>query len=486
MCASASFMLGFIHLFFWFKNTDKNRHIYFLSTIMAMSAGINALLELGLLMTTSVDTYNELLRYENLAIFMILIPMIWFVHLYLKTGRTWLAVSITALWSVSIVINFLSPTNLTFSEIYELKQVTSFWGEVFSIPSGEEHPWKILADIASLLILIYVTDASFRKFKQGEYDKSLIIGGSTILFILSAGIHTPLVDAEIIATPYMISFSFLAIVVAFSYQLASDAMQIQDYAHQIVSSENKRVTAEKEVQQTRCELEHLARENLLGELSTTLAHEINQPLSAILNNSYAAQRFLSQQPPNLQEVNEIFEDIIRDNKRASQIILQLRNMLKTGEIVRELYAINDIIEEVINFLKYEISTNHITIKLKLLHENPNVLAGKVELQQVLINLIVNAMKAISDLSEDKKLIVITTQMINKKEVVVSVSDTGKGLFDIDQEKLFDAFYSHNKNKSLGMGLTISQRIIKAHGGSILAGHSSIGGAKFSFTLPLEP
>ena len=439
MCASASFMLGFIHLFFWFTNINKNRHIYLLSTIMAMSAGISALLELGLLITTSVDTYNELLRYENLAIFMILIPMVWFIHLYLKTGRTWLALSITALWSVSIIINFLSPNNLTFSEIYELKQMTSFWGEVFSIPIGKEHPWKILADIASLLILFYVTDASVRKFRQGEYDKPLIIGGSTIFFILSAGIHTPLVDAGIIATPYMISFSFLAIVVAFSYQLASDAMQIQEYSHQILASEEKRVTTERELQQTRCDLEHMTRENLLGELSTTLAHEINQPLSAILNNSYAAQRFLSSQPPNLLEVNEIFEDIIRDNKRASQIILQLRNLLKTGEVVHNLHAINDIIEEVINFLKYEILTNHITIQLKLLHENPHVLAGKVELQQVLINLIMNAIKAMSNLSDDKKLIVIATQMTKEKEVVVSVSDTGKGLFDIEQEKLLMLF-----------------------------------------------
>ena len=483
MCATASFMLGFLHLFFWFKN--KNQYIYILSTIMAMSAGVSALLELGLLMTTSVDTYNELLRYENLAIFLILVPMTWFVHFYLKTGRNWLVVSITALWSIAIIVNFITPVNLTFSEIYELKRVETFWGEMFSIPSGEENPWKILADIASLLILIYVIDASLRKFRQGEYDKPLIIGGSIIFFILSAGIHTPLVDAEIVATPYMISFSFLAIVITFSYQLASDAMQIQRYARQVVAIENKRTAAEKDLQQTRCELEHMGRENLLGELSTTLAHEINQPLSAILNNSYAAQRFLSSQPPNLQEVREIFTDIIRDDERAREIILRLQTLLKTGEIIREQYAINDIIQEVVDFLKHEISVNHIEIELKLLHENPLVLVGKIEIQQVLMNLIVNAIKAMSELPEENKLIIISTQMTEKKEIAVSVSDTGKGLTEVDQEKLFDAFYSHNENKSLGMGLTISRRIINAHGGNIFARNLSTDGARFSFTLPFQ-
>lgn len=483
MCASICFMLGFIHLFFWFKS--KQQYPYFLSSIMAMSAGVSALLELALLTTQSIDTYNELLRYENMAIFMILIPMIWFVQLYFKTGRIWLVVMITVLWSLAIIVNFLSPNNLTFSEIYELKQVNAFWGETFSIPRGEENSWKILADIASLLILFYVIDASWKEFKQSKRQHALIIGGSIIFFILFAGIHTPLVDAEIINMPYMISFSFVIIVIAFSYQLTSDAMQVQSYAQQIVESEDKRIKMEKQLQQTRTELEHLARVNLLGELSTTLAHEINQPLSAIMNNSYAMRQFLASKSPNLEGINEIVDDIIRDNKRASDIIHRQRVLLQMGKTSREPFAINDIIQETNIFLKYEISEQNVVLKLQLSHDNPIVYVGKIEIQQVLINLIFNAISAMSEISEGNKLILITTQLLGVNEVMVSVSDTGKGVSRDEMEKIFDAFYTRDKEDNIGMGLTISQRIIKDYGGRIVVDNSPEGGAIFSFILPFK-
>ncbi len=483
MCASVCFMLGFIHLLFWFKN--KQQYLYFLSSIMAMSAGVSALLELTLLITKSVDTYIELLRYENMAIFMILIPMIWFVQLYFKTGRAWLAVTITVLWSFAIIVNFLSPNTLTFSEIYELKQMNTFWGETFSIPRGEENSWKILADVSSLLILFYTIDSSWREFKQSKRHHTLIIGGSIVFFILFAGIHTPLVDAEIISMPYMIGFSFVIIVIAFSYQLASDAMQVQSYARQIVESEDKRIKMEKQLQQTRTELEHLARVNLLGELSTTLAHEINQPLSAIMNNSYAMRQFLASKSPNLEEINEIVDDIIRDNKRTSDIIQRQRVLLKTGKTSREPFAINDIIQETIIFLKYEISLQNVVLKLQLSHDNPIVYVGKIEIQQVLINLILNAITAMSEITEGNKLILITTQLLGVNEVLVSVSDAGKGISKVEMEKLFDAFYTRDKENNMGMGLTISQRMIKAHGGRIIVDNSPEGGAIFSFNLPFK-
>lgn len=483
MCASACFMLGFIHLFFWFKSKEGN--LYFLSAIMAISAGVSAWLELALLVTTSIDIYNELLRYENVAIFMILVPMIWFVQLYLKTGRSWLAVTITILWSLGIIANFLSQNNLTFTEIYELKQVSIFWGETFSIPSGEENPWKILADIASLLILFYVMDASIKKFNQGNRNKALIIGGSIIFFILFAGIHTPLVDAEIITMPYMISFGFLVIIVAFSYQLASDAMLARQYAHQIVTSEDKRAVTEQQLRQTQSELEHMARANLLGELSTTLAHEINQPLSAIMNNSNAAKRFLSSETPNLQEIAEIIEDIIRDDKRANEIIVRLGSLLQKSKSKHEPFAINDIIQEVIDFLKYEISTHHIVLKLKPHPDNPIVIVDKIEIQQVFINLIYNAIKAMSDVPESNRFITITTKITNEKKIIVSVSDTGKGISEVEQKKIFDAFYTSDQKNNLGMGLTISYRIIKAYGGEIKVNNSPHGGAIFSVNLPLQ-
>ena len=244
-------------------------HAYLLSSLMAFSAGVSAMLELGLLLTESLDTYRVLMLWENVAIFMILVPMVWFIQAYFGTGRRWLAIAITLLWILGVLVNFLSPHSLTFSEVSELQRLTTGWGEAFTIPLGTENPWKLLVDIASLLILVYVGDAAVRLWRQRGQRTALVIGGGIIFFILLAGIHTPLVDAGVIATPYMISFAFLAIVISMSYQLAVDAMRAAQYAQELLQSQHA--------------VERLARANLLGELSSTLAHELNQPLSAILD-----------------------------------------------------------------------------------------------------------------------------------------------------------------------------------------------------------
>ena len=154
MCAAACLMLALLHMLLWLKYSQST--VYLLSSLMAFAACASALLELGLLTTQSLETYQALIRWENLAIFMILVPMVWFVQIYFSSARRWLALAITLLWSLGMLINFVSPWSLTFSTIAELKQLPAFWGEFFTVPSGKENPWKFLADMASVLILFYV------------------------------------------------------------------------------------------------------------------------------------------------------------------------------------------------------------------------------------------------------------------------------------------------------------------------------------------
>ena len=317
MCASACLMLGLMHLLFWFR--DRKVTAYLLSALMGFSAAASALLELAMLTTESVQLYSELMLWENLALFMILVPMVWFVYLYFQSGRRWLAIIITLLWSIGMLVNFLLPGNLTFEHVSELKRLSAFWGEQFSLPLGELNPWKLLADIASLLILVYALDASLQLWRRDRRKRAWVVGGSIVIFILLAGIHTPLVDAGVVATPYMISFAFLAIVFALSYQVVVDAVKASSY--------------EQELQQTRRNLDRYARVNLLGECTTMLAHELNQPLTAILSNAQAARRYLASDTPEMDEIHEILDDIVRDDKRASGIIHGLRNMLKIAKVV---------------------------------------------------------------------------------------------------------------------------------------------------------
>ncbi len=467
-CASVCLMLGSIHLLFWLRN--RKQPVYLLSSLMAFSAGVSAMLEMALLLTESLDSYRVLMLWENVAVFMILVPMVWFIQVYFGTGRRWLAMIITLLWTLGLLTNFLSPHTLTFIEVSELQRLTTPWGEAFTIPLGIENPWKLLADIASLLILVYVADASMRLWRQGGKRTATVIGGGIIFFILLAGIHTPLVDAGVITTPYMISFAYLAIIVSMSYQLADDAMRSAQYARKLQQSEQA--------------VERLARANLLGELSSTLAHELNQPLSAILSNAQAGRRLLAWEPAKLSDIGDIFDDIVRDDQRAADIIQRLRTLLQTGETVQQPLDINAVMKDAIGLLSGEISRQQVTPILEFGKHLPDVLAGRTEIQQVAINLIINALNALSDTPSAQRQLIIRTSR-HKDSVEVTVRDNGRGISEEDLPRIFEAFFP-SKAGGIGMGLSISRRIIEAYGGRISAESMATGGASFTFVLPIAP
>ncbi|NOR69079.1 MAG: PAS domain S-box protein, partial [Methylomarinum sp.] len=254
MCASAALILAIMHFTFWLH--DKKKFFYLLSALMAFSSSLNSIVELSLMHSQSLESSKSLLRWGNLCVFGILIPMVWYVQNYFTTGKKWLAVVISVLWSVAIIINFQSPASLVFSQVTELKQSTSFWGETFTIPLGVVNPWKILPDAASLLILVYVGDATFRLWRRKQWTKTVFIGSAIVFFIVSAGIHTPLVDAGLIETPYMISFSFLAIVLTMSYQMVTEAIAAGAYNRQITANEKRWHTLLEKVQLLVISLDH--------------------------------------------------------------------------------------------------------------------------------------------------------------------------------------------------------------------------------------
>ena len=467
MCAAACLMLALMHMLLWVRYSQNK--VYLLSSLTAFAASVSALLELGLLSTQSLENYRVLIRWENLAIFMILVPMAWFVQSYFNTARRWLAIGITLLWSLGMLINFLSPYSLTFSTIDELKRLPAFWGELFTVPSGTENPWKFLADIASLLILVYVADATLRSWRRARQREALVIGGGILFFIIAAGIHTPLVDAGIVHTPYMISFAFLVIVATMSYQLASEAMRAQHY--------------ERELQQTRRQLDQLARANLLGECTTIVAHELNQPLTAILSNAQAARKLLAGRGVRHEEIGEILDDIVRDDKRAGEIIQRLRSMLQNKQIVREYFDINEAAHEMIAMLGSEFGANGVSVEEYFAPDIPEIYAGRIEIQQVMLNLLVNAVRAVKDnpAGKSKKVSIRTALFAN--EVRVDIQDSGPGIPSEMQASLFASF-GFDSEDGLGLGLTICRRIIETYGGRIWAGNTESGGAIVSFALPV--
>jgi len=230
------------------------------------------------------------------------------------------------------------------------------------------------------------------------------------------------------------------------------------------------------------ELTHVSRVTTLGELTAALAHELNQPLMAIISNAQAAQRFLSKKDPDLTEIAEILSDIIKDDKRASDVINKLRALLKKSEMEFTSLNINDVISEVISLVHSDIVIKNVSLSCELDARIPPLNGDRVQLQQVILNLILNSFDAIND--ADPKRLLIRTSQKNNTLITVSIKDNGTGLDDKSLELLFKPFFT-TKKEGLGMGLAINKAIIESHGGSLWAENNSDKGATFYFTLPAK-
>jgi len=244
----------------------------------------------------------------------------------------------------------------------------------------------------------------------------------------------------------------------------------------------RRKLAELEVQLQRSELAHLSRVTMLGELSGSLAHELNQPLGAILRNTEAAELFLQDPSPDLEELRAIMADIRKDDQRAGAVIDRMRSLVKRREIAHSLLDLNVLAKEVISLVRPDADARKVRLALKAASSLPPVRGDRVQLQQVLLNLLLNAMDAVNDSAPDCRRVTVRVQSADTL-VEVTVSDTGHGIPPDKFFRLFEPFFTTKAN-GMGMGLPISRRIMEAHGGSIRAENDSSGGATFHFTLPV--
>ncbi len=253
-----------------------------------------------------------------------------------------------------------------------------------------------------------------------------------------------------------------------------------------VRASNRDITdrkkAEFEAQQQRNELAHVTRVAAMGELTSSLAHELNQPLAAIRNYANAAQRFLSQGEPDLSKAREALEGIVRDDRRAAEVISGVRGLLKKEEPRYRPVHMNNVIQEILAFIRSDSVLEGLSIETELAPGLPAVPGDRVQLQQVLLNLMLNAVAAMNKAKPDLRKLVIKTENEEDRGVKVSVKDFGAGIDEAHRDKLFEPFYT-TKPGGMGMGLAISERIIHAHGGSIWAENNPDGGATFYFTLP---
>lgn len=243
----------------------------------------------------------------------------------------------------------------------------------------------------------------------------------------------------------------------------------------------ERKQAEEALHQVREQLGRVARASSMGELTASIAHEVNQPLTAIINNGNACLRWLAADSPNLNEIRDAVSDIIKDGNRASDVITRIRLLLKKKSVEPLAIDPNSVINEVTTLMQNEFKRHKVRLRIELESDLPEILGDKVELQQVILNLILNGIEAMNSHGGDR-ILEISSHKHSSGDVLITVSDNGEG-FDQEVAKLlFEPFFT-TKAHGLGIGLSISRSIIEAHGGRLWAAANPHKGATFSFTLP---
>jgi PAS domain S-box-containing protein len=256
-----------------------------------------------------------------------------------------------------------------------------------------------------------------------------------------------------------------------------------EYVGTIIDVTDRR-QAEKErerLREAQADLARVSRMTAMGELTASLAHEVNQPITAAVNGASTCIRWLTRETPDLGEAREAAQGVIRNARRAADIINRIRSISKKGESNRQLADVNELVREMIALLQSEAKRYSVSVHTELYAGLPRVMADPVQVQQVLMNLMMNAIDAMRDVGQEREL-TIRSQWADNRMLMISVSDTGVGLPAQLADRIFDAFFT-TKSHGIGMGLRISRSIVESHGGRLWAADNSPHGASFHFTLP---
>ena len=239
------------------------------------------------------------------------------------------------------------------------------------------------------------------------------------------------------------------------------------------------------LREAQVDLAHVDRITTTGRLTASIAPEVTQSIATIVTNAQAARNFLDHRPPDLDEVRQALDCIVRDAYRASDVIYRIRGLLKEAPPKKERAEINRAIRDVLELTRGEATKNGVSVRTQFAEPSPVVQADRVQLQQVILNLIINAVEAMSSMREEARELLIYTEKEESNGALVAVRDSGPGLDLKSVDRLFEAFYT-TKVHGMGVGLAICRSIIEAHGGRIWAGANEPRGAVFQFTVPLEP
>jgi len=595
--AGACLMLALMQLVVWCMNRHLWANLWFSLTVLGVF-GLT-ICELITMRAQEIGVYEQAGRWIHLIYLFVTLGILGFVHANFGTGRRWLFGLALGLRMLAVVANFTTGANLHVIAVHSLRKMAFLGGHVTVLGEWQSNPWLRLGLLASLVLLAYVVDASWRLWRIATPDarrRAIVLGGTLAFFIILAPALPALVVVGVLRIPPNASLPFLGMLLAMSYELSREVLKAARMSADLTISQQrlslaaaaahlalwewdvpsgkiwvsnegrslygvspmgdidlgtfvatlheedraevcramdealagskpyaaeyrivlpdtsirwisamgrvdrdphgrafrmrgvsmdftKRKQAEIQTDRQRQELAHLSRVSVLGEMAGALAHELNQPLAAMLSNSQVGRRSLNVEIPNLLEMAEIFDDITADAKRAGGIIHGMRAMLKKDAALETSSVhLNDAVNQVLLLLQSEIIGRKLEVTLQLAESLPPARVNHVEFQQVLINLVINGMDAMTA-EPNRRCLNIATSLHNGT-LVVSVRDSGPGIPAAILSRVFDPFFS-TKSAGLGLGLSISRSIIERFGGQLLAENHADGGAVFWMVLPVE-
>ena len=600
MIAAVCITLAVIYLLVWRRNHSAWANLLFCLT--AVSVAVFAFCELRMMRAETPAEFATTLKWAHVPVWLLLVSLVGFVRLYLRTGRTWLAWMVCGLRTLALLLNFLVGQNLNYREITQLRHIR-FLGESVSLAVGVPNPWMVLGQLGLMVLLIFAADASVTGWRRGDRRRALTVGGSIVFFTFVSTIQSLLVFWGVVQAPIVASISFMGLVAVMGYELSRDVFRASQLVGELRESkdglrENERrmslavdaanlgiwirdltrneiwasdrwrelfgftpsepldlenilqrlhpddrkalqqvltkalagggtyetefrVTlpdgglrwissrgqveldatgqpvrvrgvsrdvsaqkqAEQETQLLRREVVHVARVTMMGQLASALVHEINQPLGAILRNAEAAELFMQNASPDLDEIRSIIADIRKDDERAGAVIARMRGLFKRQPLSTKALDVGELVGDVGALVRTEAVAQHVRLEVDVPGDLPPVRGDRVHLQQVLLNVILNGMDALNGASGGERRISVIALLNGARTVEIAVSDTGSGIPADKLAHVFDPFFTTKPN-GMGMGLPISRTIIEAHGGRFWAENNSSGGATFHFTLPI--
>lgn len=597
--SGACLMLGVLHLLVWFRNRHSWESLFFVIAVLGV-IGL-AVEEILAMEADTPAVFGKAIQRGHLVYLFCAVGVLGFVHFYFGSGRRWLLVLALGTRLLAVVMNFTTGLNLHIKAIHSLQKLSFFGKEVSVLGEWEPNPWMRLGQLAALVQLLYMVDASMRLWRTGSVEgrrRALFVGGSLSFFILMAAVQAGMVAAGVLRMPFIVSFPFLCMLLAMGYELSQDVFRAARLTEELRTSEKRlilaaaaarlalwewdmiqdriwvsetgrwlyslrpdegfdfqrfvsslheedrqsvrqavqlaakgpepfateyrialpdgelrwmalsgrverngqgdaimlrgvslditeRKRAELETSHHRRELAHLARVSTLGELAGALAHELNQPLAAILSNSQVGRRGIEAADPDITETSAIFDDITADAKRAGGIIHGMRAMFKNDASAEaESLDLNDAVRQVLHLLHSEIMSRKVRVDFSPDPTLPPVKAHRVEILQVLINLLLNSFDAIKAGNGNGSPLIEIRGTAEDGNVVVSVRDHGSGIAPQMMDRLFEPFAS-TKSGGLGLGLAISRRIMQSFAGELEAHNHPDGGAVFRLVMPEE-